>query len=244
MILLLSDVHCLYEVVNQQIAHAEATTGRPVDAAIILGDVGLFEPQLGRFFRRAGERFTRPTYFIEGNHEDHDHLAALASAYGHILEHLPRSSVRVIDGHRFLCLGGAGYMDAHTTPWSAVITATDIEACLAHPHGAIDAILSHDCPQGIGVPNRPGFEHYGPPGFEGSSSLLAHFAPRFWFFGHHHRWHDYTIGGTRFAGLAQSWKGYGLLDHDGTLRVVQHSVPIATPFWAGLRRRWLSVWRR
>ncbi len=244
MILLLTDVHCLYAVVNAQTAHAEATTGTPVSAVIILGDVGLFEPQLGRFCRRADGRFLRPTYFIEGNHEDHDHLAALAARYQHLLVHLPRGSAPTIAGCRFLCLGGCGYMDAHTTPWAAVITAGDIEACLAHPRDTVDVILSHDCPQGIGVLNSPGFEHYGPPGFAGSERLLAHFAPRLWVFGHHHRWYDRSVGGTRFAGLAQSWKGYGLLDSEGTLQIVRHRVPIAVSFWARLWQRWQSAhWR-
>lgn len=244
MILLLSDVHCLYHVVNAQIAHAEATTGKPLDAVILLGDVGLFEPQLGHFFRRDGNRFLRPTYFIEGNHEDHDHLSALATAYRHLLVYLPRSSVHGIDGCRFLCLGGAGYMDAHTTPLGAVITPADIQACLTHPRDTVDAIASHDCPQGIGVPGSLGFEHCGPPGFEGSALLLAHFSPRLWVFGHHHRWYDRSIAGTRFVGLAQSWKGYGLLDRDGTLRVVRHRILIDTPFWTRVWRRWLSAFRR
>jgi hypothetical protein len=243
-ILLLTDVHGLYTVVNAQIAHAEATTGTLVAAAVILGDVGLFEPHLGRFFRRAGERFLRPTYFIEGNHEDHDHLAALAHAYRHELVHLPRGSVHTIDGCRLLCLGGAGYMDAHTTPRAAVITPADLEACLGHPGDSVDTIISHDCPQGIGVPNSPGCEHYGPPGFAGSDLLRAHFAPRLWVFGHHHRWFDHGAGGTRFVGLAQSWKGYGLLDCGATLRVVRHRVPIDTPFWSRLWQRWQSALRR
>ena len=244
MILLLSDVHCLYGIVNKQIAHAETTTGRPVDAVVILGDVGLFEPQLGHFFRRDGERFLRPTYFIEGNHEDHDHLTALATAYRHLLVYLPRGSVHTIDGCRFLCLGGTGYMDAHTTPRAAVITPKDIEGCLTLAQDAIDVIISHDCPQGIGIPNSPGFEHYGPPGFEGSAALLKHFSPRLWVFGHHHKWYDHSGGGSRFVGLAQSWKGYGLLDRDGTLQVVRHRVFLDTPFWTRLWRRWLSAFRR
>jgi predicted phosphodiesterase len=244
MILLLTDVHCLYHVVNAQITHAEAQAGKPVAAVVLLGDVGLFEPQLGHFFRRDGARFLRPTYFIEGNHEDHDRLAALATAYRQMLVYLPRSSVHCLDGCRLLCLGGTGYMDAHTTPRAAVITPADIAACLAHPRAAVEVIISHDCPQGIGVPNSPGFEHYGPPGFEGSASLRAHFAPRLWVFGHHHKWYDHSVGGTRFVGLAQSWKGYGLLDCDGRLEVVRHRVLLDTPFWTRLWRRWLSAFRR
>jgi predicted phosphodiesterase len=236
MILLLTDVHCLYGVVNQQVTYAEATQGQTVAAVLILGDVGLYEPQLKRYFRRGQQRFQRPTYFIEGNHEDHDHLPELVAAYGDVLTYLPRSSIRVLAGHRFLCLGGSSYMDAHTTPRAAVIGPEDIQACLSHPAAAADIVISHDCPSGIGVPNTPGFEHYGAPGFAGSDQIQAHFAPRLWIFGHHHKWYDRSCGGTRFVGLAQSWQGFAMLHADGHLEVVRHHVDLQPSPWQRFRR--------
>ncbi len=239
MILLLSDVHCLYAVVNRQVAQAESLKGEPVETVVILGDVGLYEAPLRRFFRRERQRFSRPTYFIEGNHEDHDRLPDLVAAYRDVLSYLPRTTVQVLGGLRFLCLGGTCYMDAHTTPRGALITPADIQACLHHPAGTVDVIISHDCPAGIGVPNAPGFEHYGAPGFDGSDRLLAHFSPRLWLFGHHHRWYDHSLGGTRFVGLAQSWKGFALLHADGALETIRQRVPLEPSLWDRLRR-WLS----
>ena len=129
MILFLSDVHCRYGVVNAQIAHAEARTGRPLEAVVVLGDFGFFEPDLRRFFRR--QRFHRPVFVVEGNHEDFDRLPRLAETYRGAFTHLPRATLHTIGGHRCLALGGAAYMDAHTTPRGAVVGAADIEACLA-----------------------------------------------------------------------------------------------------------------
>ncbi len=239
MILFLSDVHCRYEFVNAQLAHAEQRQEQPVAAVVVLGDFGLFEPNLKRFFRRRGERFARPVFVIEGNHEDFARLPQLAAAYRDVFTHLPRGSVETLDGHRCLCLGGAAYMDAHTTPRGATLEPADIEACLRYPPGAVDLILTHDCPRGIGVTNAPGFEHYGPPGFAGGDRLAARFAPRFWFFGHHHRWIEHTLGATRCVGLPQSWRGYALLDTDGRLTTVRHFVHI--PRTCLMLRVWRSL---
>jgi hypothetical protein len=59
-------------------------------------------------------------------------------------------------------------------------------------------------------------------------------------FGHHHRWFDATMDGTRFFGLPQSWLGYALLEPDGSLRRVDHRAlgkpAFRLPFWRWLRR--------
>ena len=127
MILLLSDVHTLFAVVNAQIEHAERRLGRPLAAAVVLGDMGLFEPELRRFFRREGQRFARPVFFLEGNHEDFDLFEHLIGKYAEFFTYLPRGSPREIDGHRIVALGGSAYMDPAATPPKAVIAPEDIE---------------------------------------------------------------------------------------------------------------------
>lgn len=237
MILFLSDVHTQYDIINRQIAAAEAHAGTPVAAVVVLGDFGLFEPHLHACFRRRGQRILRPLYFIEGNHEDFDRIEELIAAYRDFLTYLPRGTVQTIAGHRFLCFGGTAYMDAHTTPPGAVIRPEQIRACLALPPDAADIVLTHDCPSGVGVPNSPGFEHYGDPGFPGSRELLAHFRPRLWLFGHHHKWFDRTVGTTRFCGIARSWTGYGLLHDDGGIELVPSEIAMPDDFWSRLRQR-------
>lgn len=232
MICLLSDVHCRYGVITAQLLDAETRFGIPPDAVVVLGDLGLFEPFLTRFFRRSGERFPVPVHFIEGNHEDFNRFDRLVRRYEDVLHYLPRGSVHALAGVRVLALGGVTYMDAHTTPAAAEVRPRDIARCLRHPRDGVEIVLSHDCPAGIGVTNRPGFEHYGPPGLIGSSQLLQHFEPRLWIFGHHHRWFDRTIGATRFFGLPQSWVGYAVLGNDGQLVAVDHAVAdVRQPGW-------------
>lgn len=243
MILLISDLHTRFELVNDQIDHAEARLGRSIEAAILLGDVGFAEPYLSRFFGKGRQRFRRRTYFVEGNHEDFDALPRLVARYEDELTFLPRGWAGDIAGWRCLALGGAAYMDALMTPRGSVVTDEDIERCLAHQPSAVDLVLSHDCPQGIGVASSPGFEHLGPPGLPQGQRLLSHFQPRLWVFGHHHRWLDLARDGTRFLGLPQAWQGYALLAPDGTLEAVPHAIPLPPSLAQRLRRR-LATWLR
>ncbi|MBN2452231.1 MAG: metallophosphoesterase family protein [Lentisphaeria bacterium] len=240
MLLFLSDLHCRYHLVNQQIRDAERRFETAIDATVLLGDMGLFEPFLNRYFRREGERFACPLHFIEGNHEDFDAFPRLLQLYGEYFRHLPRTSVTPLDGWPCLALGGVEYMDAYTTPEASLILPRHIDACLALPRDAARLILSHDCPAGIGVPSTPGFEHYGPPGIRGARALADHFRPRFWLFGHHHRWFDATVDGTRFVGLPQSWMGYAVLTREGDLSLVPNPLNPGEPppfRWRGLLPR-------
>lgn len=231
-LLLLSDVHGYYQVIEAQIDHARRRLGCAVYQVVVAGDLGLFRPDLYAYFRRRSGRFSAPVSFIEGNHEDFRDFAAIASEYADVMTHLPRGSVQRLGPWRALCVGGARYMDAWSTPRGCEITAADIDACLAWPAGSIDVVITHDCPVGIGVPNSPGLEHYGIPGVAGLDRVAAHHRPRLWFFGHHHRWHEHHVDGTRFVGLPQSWQGYCLLDGQGEVRRIDHTVPLpARPRW-------------
>lgn len=232
-LLLLGDVHARFGVIAAQIEHAREVAGALPCGVVIAGDLGLFGDDLRRHFRRQGLRFPVPVSFIEGNHEDFRDFAALVAGYADVLTHLPRATVHLLGPWRALGLGGARYMDAMTTPRGCEITERDIDACLALPPGAVDLVVSHDCPCGIGVPGTVGFEHLGPPGVPGFERIAARLQPRLWVFGHHHRWHEQEKLGTRYLGLPESWHGYCLLDRDGTLRRIDHA---ATP--APGPRRW------
>ncbi|MCP4629574.1 MAG: hypothetical protein GY850_39630, partial [bacterium] len=106
MILITSDTHCYYGCVNQQIEHVESQ-GISVSSVIHLGDFGIYRDKLYDFFIRKQNRFLRPVYFIEGNHEDFQGLEAITKKYAEYFTHLPRGTAHEIDGYRFLCLGGA-----------------------------------------------------------------------------------------------------------------------------------------
>jgi predicted phosphodiesterase len=210
-ILLASDLHGRFEAVNQLIAHA-VRSGAEVTEVIILGDVGLFGPALKRYFRKEENRFARPLSFIEGNHEDYDRFDALVQRYSDVMTHLPRATLHTIAGARMLALGGAAYMDANTTPMRSVIEPRHIEACLRHPPGSADVVLSHDAPAGLPLPVDPRFRRADAPGFNGGDALARHFRPRVWFFGHHHCRFDLVRDGTHYHGLPECVDGYSLFD--------------------------------
>ncbi|KAF1079547.1 MAG: hypothetical protein GQF41_4105 [Candidatus Rifleibacterium amylolyticum] len=224
MILISGDVHSQYHVINEQIRHAETVMNRELDAVIVLGDFGIYEQPLHQFFDKEGGHFLRKLYFIDGNHEEFAQFDHLIEKYSHSLNHLSRGKVTQICNRRFLSLGGARYMDALNSPSGSEIRDCDIAHCLAHRADEVDFIITHDCPAGIGVPNAPGMEFYGKPGFERGSELIEHFKPKKWFFAHYHRWFSRKIGESEFFGLPESWKGFGLLDEQGNYQAVEHAV--------------------
>ena len=237
-ILLISDLHARYEVLNAQVGHAEMALGHKVDQIMVLGDFGFFADEMHEYFRRAGKRFLRPTVCIEGNHEDHGSVSELAARYADVVTHLSRGQVHRLGKWRTLCLGGARYMDAWSTPRGCEITEGELENCLRHASDSIDVVCTHDCPTNIGVAQKPGFEYYGPLGVPGMSRLAERYRPRFWFFGHHHHWFEKHQDGTHYLGLPESWHGYSLLDSEGGITKVTHEVALPSrPWW----KRWLGL---
>ncbi len=224
MILVTCDTHCYFDTVNKQIEYAENALHMDIACVIHLGDFGIYRSHLYDFFIRKKKRFRKPLYFIDGNHEDFDAFPRLVKKYEEFFTYLPRGTVHTIAGYRFLALGGAAYMDSMITQKGAVITDIQINQCLAIPCDKVDIILTHDCPAGIGVPNTPGFEHFGDTGFPRSAELAAHFKPKLWLFGHHHKWYSYQDGATSYYGLCGTWKGFGILDNNYNFTIVKHTL--------------------
>lgn len=236
MLLLLGDVHCRYDVINQQLRDVVTRFGVWPEAVLQLGDLGFYQKQLVQYFERDGRRLDTHVHFIDGNHEEFSKLEALAQRFSRHFTHLPRCSAREFEGLRFLMLGGAAYMDSVNTPLGAVITPREIDSCLQLPPDAVDVVASHDCPCGIGVAGSPGFKDCGVPGFPGSRSLLERYAPRLWFFAHYHEWFTAEEGRTRFYGLAPAWEGYMLLEAGERVTTVRNRIPEAascSPFFGG-----------
>jgi len=224
MILIVSDTHCYYDIVNQQIEYAENVLGHSISCVIHLGDFGIYKAQLRDYFKKKKKRFLRPLYCIDGNHEDFKSLHKLVNKYKDYFTYLPRASVHTIEGYRFLALGGAAYMDAMITERGSVITNQQINECLAVAKEDVDIIITHDCPVGIGVPSSPGLEHFGDTGFPRSEELVTHFKPKMWLFGHHHKWFHTNDSHTAYYGVSGIWKGFGLLDDNYNLSMVSNKV--------------------
>jgi len=226
MILLISDIHCHFELINLQIDYAEKELKVTVSTVIVLGDFGLFEPYLKRFFVRDHQIFNRPVFYIEGNHEDFSAFHKIEKKYQDKMTYLPRSTLHHIDSISFLALGGASYMDAFSTPLESVIKDDDIEQCLKFAGHSIDVVISHDCPNYLNVPNTPGFECYGKTGFAGGEKIRDHLQPRFWIFGHHHKWFEKKLDQTHYIGLAESWNGFVLFDQKDFPTIIKNHITL------------------
>ncbi len=224
MIMIVSDTHCYFDLVNRQIEYAEHVLGHTITSVIHLGDFGLYKAQLKDYFKKRKKRFLKPLYCIDGNHEDFKTLHRLVRIYQDQFTYLPRATVHTIDGYRFLALGGAAYMDPMITTRESVITNLQIDACLAIPREAVDIIITHDCPVGIGVPSTPGLEHFGATGFPRSEELATHFKPKMWLFGHHHKWFHTQDEHTSYFGVSGVWRGFALLDDNYHLSMVRNKV--------------------
>ncbi len=229
MILLISDVHSRFGLINTQIAHAEARFAETVTSVVVTGDFGLFSGPLQRFFVTEGSRFLRPVYYVEGNHEDFAHFTTLNETYRQHFTHLPRGEVRIIDGIRFLGFGGASYMNPLLTPPASVIRDADIDRCLRLAPGSVDYLVGHDCPRGLPIAGSPQFDHLGPPGFPRGFDLARHLRVPIWVFGHHHQWHSSSRDGTRYEGLSESWHGYAVIKRKRRYTAVENLIPLRPP---------------
>lgn len=225
MILVVADTHCYYDIVNKQIAHAENVLGHTISSVIHLGDFGAYTSNLRDYFHKKNKSFTRCLYFIDGNHEDFSSLDKIVVKYKKHFTYLPRCTTHCIDGYRFLSLGGTAYMDSMITQRGAVITDAQINKCLTLPREKVEIILTHDCPVGIGVPNTQGLDFFGPTGFPRSQELAAHFRPKLWLFGHHHKFFAHHNGTTGYYGLCGAWAGYGLLDDTFGFTLIDNPIP-------------------
>ena len=70
MILIIGDVHAEFGVINKQIRFVEKEYNTKIDAVIQLGDFGIHREPLMNFFHKQKQKFLRPVYYIDGNHED------------------------------------------------------------------------------------------------------------------------------------------------------------------------------
>lgn len=236
MILLISDVHGFFGVVNDQIMHAEESFGKPVEHVVVLGDFGLFSSKLDRFFDYQKRSFLRPVSFLDGNHEEFERFSELVETYTLHFSHMARGTIHQLCGHSCLCLGGSSFLDVLNTPALAEITDHEIDRCLAFKPAEGEIFLTHDSPRGIGVPHSPRWDIHGPTGFARSRELLEHFSPRLWIFGHHHQWFDRQLQDTRFLGLPVSWEGYAILEVGFNLTPVRHVVKPEQP----ILKRWFG----
>lgn len=236
MILLFSRLNGQFELVNELLAAAERRAGERPTAVIALGDVGLFEAGLKSFFRKGRARFACPFYYIEGQEEDYNRLDELIRAYADVMKHLERGEIEVVDGHRFLALGGITHVDARSNAAASLVSERDLQRSLRHPQDAVDAILTYDAPTGMDLRITSSFKRSAPR-FSGGLELARRFRPRLWFFASPHEAFHAVKHGTVFHGVPPATEGYSLLWPDLRYEFVPHPMTGAGGFFRRLLRR-------
>ena len=181
-----------------------------------------------------GEYFApeRPLYFIKGNNEDFDVLAAASTGHpaAPMLHYLANGGPHLVGPWRVAALGGTFAPSWYNTPPTALppskgrkMTAASLKlgksrddkrrhfvrdevlACKALAH--IDLFLTHEAPR----PFYPAGRRID-AGKTVLNDVLAAMKPRLHLFGHHHEFTDSVRQGVRSIGLDVVTKSYLLID--------------------------------
>lgn len=193
------DLHGYYEYL--------AKIGKRGDAekVVQVGDVGIM-PAAG-YNLPANLRFTVPTYFIEGNHDDINYIEDVYRRDPiDNFRYMPRGITVEWDGVRFGFLGGAKSIDRYkrteAVDWfrREVPTLTEVER---FAQGQPDVAVTHEAPAFI-IEKYFGYKTIDPLAFDLENALkhIEEFKPKVWFFGHHHRKLLVKEGDILFCGLA------------------------------------------
>jgi Icc-related predicted phosphoesterase len=177
----------------------------------------------------AYEPFDAPLYWIKGNNENFDRIAAADLPRG--LHYIPNGSEVNIGGLRVAGLGGtfAPTMyelapEALPHPKKGTAKATEladrrrhfvrseVEAC--RRLRGVDVLLTHEAPRPFRVtaPGAPGGRAGNDAGKTPINEVLAAMQPRLHLFGHHHRFVESEIHGVRSVCLDLVSRSYLLID--------------------------------
>ena len=176
----------------------------------------------------AYEALGAPVYWIHGNNDNFDAIAAGALPAG--LHYIPNGTATVAQGFSpAITIAGLGGTFAPTWydtpaadlphPKKGTARATEradkrrhfvrdeVEACTALR--GVDVFLTHEAPK----PFRPSPGGRGPDAGKGQvNEALAAMRPRLHLFGHHHRFSEQTVAGVRSVGLDLVVRSYLLID--------------------------------
>jgi len=217
----LGDIHGAFDTVQQIMRRHEE-----VPLWVCVGDVASND---GEYFAPAA-----PVYFIKGNNEDFDVLAAAMKGVpvSPTLHYLPNGGPHTVGQWRVAALGGTFAPSWYNTPPGSLppskgrrASATalklgksrddkrrhfvrdEVLACKALTH--IDLFLTHEAPR----PFYPAGRRID-AGKTVLNDVLAAMKPRIHLFGHHHEFTDSVRQGVRSIGLDVVTKSYLLIDAD------------------------------
>ncbi len=170
-VLIVGDIHGRHEEFAALLARAGSDSG--IEAAIQTGDFGFFPDRFAASFEK-GCRLPMPVYVIDGNHEDHNWLAACvrngaAAGWRHQYNiwFQPRASVVRMGSSTIGFLGGALHVDRpqyrHWFRRIANFILPDERSRAAHLFNAErpSLVVTHSCPAdiGVGIHGNPEFAH-------------------------------------------------------------------------------------
>jgi Icc-related predicted phosphoesterase len=174
----------------------------------------------------AYEPFDAPLYWIKGNNEDFNRIAA--GDFPHGLHYIPNGSATSIGGLRVAGLGGTFAPTMYEVapgelphPKKGTAKATEladrrrhfvraeVEACSRLRD--VDILLTHEAPRPFRV-SAPGGRPGNDAGKTPINEVLAAMKPRLHLFGHHHRFAQQEIRGVRSVCLDLVSRSYLLID--------------------------------
>lgn len=201
------------------------------DVILHVGDFGYWPGERGKpYFATLQdklEKYDLQLYWLDGNHENHDHLAEMTQGSLELttmgkydrLHYMPRGFRWEWWGKTFMAVGGAVSVDKEWRTegrdwWPAEILTED-QITYACREPKVDVILAHDCPHGVDIPGigpktkqRPN-ENSWPPHVLAEAEAHrkqmrriweAH-QPRLWVHGHYHRFYESWLRSSKFLGL-------------------------------------------
>jgi Icc-related predicted phosphoesterase len=170
-----------------------------------------------------------PTWFIAGNNEDFDLVAALRNGLvsnSRVNDaHLLASSAVELDGLRIGGLSGNFAPTQFNRPRANLVgerrrhfTFEDLES--AKDLRSVDVLLTHEAPHGL-----PVAEDY-EVGCSHVDDLIETLSPDLCIVGHHHQHAETMVDDTRVVSIAPTWQHYYILDPN-TLTLTQFDTPDA-----------------
>ncbi len=217
-LLIVGDIHGQLYTLVRILRQAEELYG--IDGAIQVGDFGFYSKIINQFRAEFG-RFRLPVYAIDGNHEDHEHLALFDfdDLRDRRLHYMPRGSTLSLDGARIGFCGGALHADRPQELNVLTDAQADAAAAVFNTE-RVDLMVTHSCPSDIriGMTGSPemvpsvakfitkaGYDA-GPLGDCGDAALRRLWVqlrvenrPKHWVFGHFHTQHQKLVGETMFT---------------------------------------------
>jgi DNA repair exonuclease SbcCD nuclease subunit len=222
-IMILGDTHGVWHPVNKLINR------RKPNMILQCGDFGYF-PKLhqntelnmeGCVRRKPWDQFglknTKPFYWCDGNHDDHDSLKVLIDKREPFLMpnfsdvyHCPRGSYLTLpDGRVVLFIGGGHSIDfeyrTQGLDWwkTEVIDQDDVDAL---PDIDVDIIISHTCPRYFfgGMKMEMYLGKHTDPSCVALNIAFDKYRPKLWYFGHFHHRRRGTYKYCKWTALANT----------------------------------------